>query len=219
MDIDSGATEQEGETCNICLECKPDMVHHKDIKDNCTCVLCEECIKMSYVHSSGEKDKLDCPVCRVRIDPNIDLIPIEKSATRVNQAIRRLIIPVVIKRADDNGLIDRPALVRLPSEVPAEILYNEIAKLHPYSQEFSLSLVDGQGTMCSRCMWDEHCDGCEIPNTGMVKFHSGDTLAIIFKDHIDVKMLETILHPESIEQMRSNKPLTIYDCINAFCQR
>jgi len=174
---------------------------------------------MSYVHSTGEKDKLDCPVCRAQIDPKIDLIPIKESASSVNQAIRRLTVPIVIKETDDNSLIDRPALVRLPSEVPAEILYIEVAKLHPYSQDFSLSLVDGQGTMCSRCMWDKHCGGCVIPKTGMAMFHNGDTLAIIFKNHVDVKLLETILHPESVEQLRSNKPLTLYDCIEAFCQR
>lgn len=217
MDIDSGETEQ-GETCTICLECKPDLVHHKDIKD-CTCVLCEECVKMSCVHSGGENDRMDCPVCRVQIDPKIDLTPIDKPASSANQAIRRLTIPIVIKQADVKGLIGRPALVRLPSEVPAEVLYIEVAKLHPYTEEFSLFLVDGQGTMCSRCLWDAHCGGCVVPKSGMVKFRSGDTLAVVFKDHVDTGLLETELHPGSTEQMRSNKPLTIYDCINAFCQR
>jgi len=215
MDIDSSATEQ-GEACTICLETKPDMLHHKDIKD-CTCILCDECIKMSCVHSSGEKDKMDCPVCRVRIDPNVDLIPIDKPTSCKNQTIRRLTIPIVIKQVD-KGLIDRPALVRLPSEVPAEVLYNEVAKLHPYSDDFILSLVDGQGTMCSRCMWDVHCGGCVVPKTGMVKFRSGDTLAVIFENSIDSSLLQTEMHPSSTE-MRSNKPLTIYDCIDAFCQR
>lgn len=195
------------------------MVHHTDIKD-CTCVLCEECIKMSCAHStSGEKDKMECPVCRVRIDPKIDLIPIEQPASIQNQVIRRLTIPIVIKQTDDNGLINRPALVRLPSEVPAEILYTEVAKLHPFSEDFSLSLVDGQGTMCSRCMWDVHCGGCVVPKSGIFKFRSGDTLAIIFEDYVDASLLETELHPSSSDQMRTNKPLTIYDCINAFCQR
>uniref|UniRef100_A0A2S2QZN8 ubiquitinyl hydrolase 1 n=1 Tax=Sipha flava TaxID=143950 RepID=A0A2S2QZN8_9HEMI len=216
MDVDSGTVEQ-GETCTICLECKPDMLHHKDIKD-CTCVLCEECIKMSCVHSSGEKDRIDCPVCRVKIDPKIDLIPIDQPANSINQTIRRLTIPIVIKQMDDKGLIGRPALIRLPSEVPAEILYIEVAKLHPYSEDFSLSLVDGQGTMCSRCMWDSHCTGCVIPKSSMVKFRSGDTLAVMFEENIDINLLETELHPGSTEEMRSNKPLTIYDCINAFCQ-
>lgn len=218
MDIDSGATEQGG-TCTICLECKPNMVHHKDIKD-CTCVLCEECIKMSCVHSSGENDdKMDCPVCRIRIDPKIDLILIDSFTDGVNQTLRRLTIPVVIKQADDKDLIGRPALVRLPSEVSADVLYTEVAKLHPYSEDFSLSLVDGQGTMCSRCMWDVHCSGCVIPKSGTVKFRSGDTLAIIFEGYVDENLLETELHPGSTEQMRSNTPLTIYDCINAFSQR
>lgn len=217
MNVDLGTTEQ-GECCTICLECKPDMVYHKDVKD-CTCVLCEECIRMSCTHSSGEKDKMDCPVCRVRIDPNIDLVRIDKSTDNTNQSIRRLTIPIVIKQADEQGLIGRPALVRLPSEVPAEILYIEVAKLHPYSQDFSLSLVDGQGTMCSRCMWDVHCNGCVIPKSGIIKFRSGDTLAIVFEDSVDENLLETELQSGSTEQMRSNNPLTIYDCINAFCQR
>lgn len=219
MDVDSGATDQ-GETCTICLESKPDMMQHKDIKD-CTCVLCEECIKMSCVHSN-EKDKMDCPVCRVRIDPKIDLFPIDQSISCINQAIRRLTIPIVIKQANDKGLISligRPALVRLPSEVSAEVLYIEVAKLHPYSEAFSLSLVDGQGTMCSRCLWDDHCGGCIVPKTGMVKFRSGDTLAVMFDDYVDEISLEAELHSGSTEQMRSNKPLTIHDCINAFCQR
>lgn len=217
MDVDSEPIEQ-GETCTICLDYKPDMLHHKDIKD-CTCVLCEECIKMSCIHSSGEKDKMDCPVCRVKIDPKIDLIPIDQPASNINQAIRRLTIPIVIKQSDDKSLIGRPALIRLPSEVPAEVLYLEVAKLHPYSVDFSLSLVDGQGTMCSRCMWDTHCSGCVIPKNSVVKFRSGDTLAVMFEENIDVNLLETELHPGSTEEMRSNKPLTIYDCIDAFCQR
>lgn len=216
MDIDSGATEQ-GEMCTICLEYKPDLVHHKDIKD-CTCVLCEECVKMSCAHSGGENDKMDCPVCRVRIDPKIDLTPVDNPTSSANQAIRRLTIPIVIKQAD-TGLIGRPALVRLPSEVPANVLYTEVAKLHPYPEEFLLFLVDGQGTMCSRCLWDAHCGGCEVSKSGIVKFRSGDTLAVTFKDYVDANLLETELHPGSTEEMRSNKPLTIYDCINAFCQR
>ncbi|XP_050435856.1 ubiquitin carboxyl-terminal hydrolase 4-like isoform X2 [Adelges cooleyi] len=216
MELDSGATEQ-GETCTICLECKPDMVHHKDV-NNCTCVLCEECIKMSCVHSSGEKDKMDCPVCRVRIDPKVDLVPVEQPAIDVNQSTRRLTIPIVIKQADDKGLIGRPALVRLPNELSAELLYAEVAKLHPYDEDFSLSLVDGQGTMCSRCMWDTHCSGCPIPKSGSIKFHSGDTLAVVFESLVDPNLLETEMHSGSIEQMRSNHPLSIYDCINAFSQ-
>ncbi|CAI6367923.1 unnamed protein product [Macrosiphum euphorbiae] len=217
MDIDSVTIEQ-GDICTICLEYKPNMVLHKDIKD-CTCVLCEECIKSSCFHSSGDKDQMDCPVCRVRIDPKVDLIPIEQPAGSTNKAIRRLTIPIVFKQADGKSLIGRPALVRLPSEVPAEVLYVEVAKLHPYTQDFSLSLVDGQGTMCSRCMWDVHCGGCVITNkNGVIKFRSGDTLAVTFIDYVDVYLLDTKLHPGSTEQMRSNKPLSIYDCINAFCQ-
>ncbi|XP_022162074.1 ubiquitin carboxyl-terminal hydrolase 32-like isoform X2 [Myzus persicae] len=216
MDIDSAIIEQ-GDVCTICLEYKPDMVLHKDIKD-CTCVLCDECIKSSCFHSGGDTDQMDCPVCRVRIDPKVDLIPIEQPAGSTNQAVRRLTIPIVFTQANVKSLIGRPALVRLPSEVPAEVLYVELAKLHPYSEDFSLSLVDGQGTMCSRCMWDEHCSGCNLPKSGIIKFRSGDTLAVTFEDYVDVYLLDTKLHPGSTEQMRSNKPLTIYDCINAFCQ-
>ncbi|XP_008184822.1 ubiquitin carboxyl-terminal hydrolase 4 isoform X2 [Acyrthosiphon pisum] len=217
MDIDSVTIEQ-GDVCTICLEYKHNMVLHKDIKD-CTCVLCEECVKSSCFHSSGDKDRMDCPVCRVRIDPKVDLIPIEQPAGSTNKAIRRLTIPIVFKQADGKSLIGRPALVRLPSEVPAEVLYIEVAKLHPYTQDFTLSLVDGQGTMCSRCLWDVHCGGCIITNkNGIIKFRSGDTLAVTFIDYVDVYLLDTKLHPGSTEQMRSNKPLSIYDCINAFCQ-
>jgi len=217
MDIDSAVIEQ-GDVCTICLEYKPDMVLHKDIKD-CTCVLCEECIKSSCFHSGGDKNQMDCPVCRVRIDPNVDLIPIEQPASSTNQAVRRLTIPIVFTQVNVKSLIGRPSLVRLPSEVPAEVLYVELAKLHPYSEDFSLSLVDGQGTMCSRCMWDEHCSGCNLPKSGIIKFRSGDTLAVTFEDYVDAYLLDTKLHPGSTEQMRPNNPLTIYDCINAFCQR
>lgn len=217
MDIKETAGE-EIETCTICLEAKPDMVRHKDVKD-CTCVLCEECIKMSCVHSSGENDQMDCPVCRVQIDPYVDLIPIDPFVGDLNQTFRLLTIPIVIKQANDKNLIGRPALIRVPCELPADTLYNEVAKLHPYSEDFSLSLVDGQGTMCSRCMWDVHCSGCVIPKSGTAVFHSGDTLAVIFEKSVDANLLETELHSGSTEQMRSNKPLTIYDCINAFSQR
>lgn len=215
MDVDTAVPEQ-GETCTICLECKPDMVHHKDIKD-CTCVLCEECIKMSCVHFSGEKDKMDCPVCRVQLDPKVDLIPIDQPP--VDKTIRCLTIPIVIKQVEDKGLIGPLALVRVPSVVPVEILYMEMAKLHPYTEPFSLFLVDGQGTMCSRCMWDVHCGGCMVPKTGLFRLRSGDTLAVVFDNDVDENLLETEMHPGSAEQMRSNKPLTIYDCIDAFCQR
>lgn len=215
MDIDN-VTPEEGESCTICLECKPNMVQHKDI-NNCTCVLCEECIRMSCVHSSGDKDKMDCPVCRVRIDPNVDLIQIDQPS--IDKTIRCLTIPIVIRQANDKGLIGRPALLRLPSVVPTEILYGVVAKLHPYSEDFTLSLVDGQGTMCSRCLWDARCCGCMIPKKGLFRLHSADTLAITFEDDVDENLLETEMHPGSAEQMRSNKPLTIHDCIDAFCQR
>lgn len=215
MDLDAVALE-EGETCTICLECKPYMVQHKDV-NNCSCVLCEECIRTSCAHYSEENGKMECPVCRVVIDPSVDLTPIDQPI--VNKTIRCLTIPIVIKQANDKGLIGRPALLRLPSVVPTDILYDVVAKLHPYSEDFTLSVVDGQGTMCSRCLWDVHCNGCVIPKKVLFRLHSADTLAITFEDDVNENLLETEMHPGSVEQMRLNKPLTIYDCIDAFCQR
>ena len=69
----SGEKSDGWRNCAICLEeMDTDMRRHTA----CSCILCEDCIGTSYRHYGG--DTIDCPVCCVKVKPEIEFIPLDK---------------------------------------------------------------------------------------------------------------------------------------------
>ena len=65
-------------------------------------------------------------------------------------------------------------------------------------------------------MFNEHCKGCVVPREGYVNLRTDDTLAVTFAD--DVEEVSDIQHA-SMALQRSQKTLSLYDCVQSFIQR
>lgn len=74
-----------------------------------------------------------------------------------------------------------------------------------------------QGTRCSRCMYDQHCTGCKVPDTGTISITYSDTLAVRYTDKMPV-VQQCINHPSYKEESPYHR-LSLYDCLQAFSQR
>ncbi|KAK4307464.1 hypothetical protein Pmani_020768 [Petrolisthes manimaculis] len=210
-------------SCNICLEemCQTELKTHHTCED---CLLCDGCIEMSCKHHGGES--LPCPVCQASLTPS-DLIPVEKRKIEKPKA-RILRVPLVFRvdqESDNNNkrcmrLLGHPALLSLPSRLSSATLTRTLAPRIPQGATYSLLLVDGRGYNCSRCLFSSHCRGCEVVNGEEVCLQSGDTLCVRFthlsQTHCQA-LAATADHP-SLNDLRQNVPLTVYDCLRAFTQ-
>uniref|UniRef100_A0A8D8Y791 ubiquitinyl hydrolase 1 n=1 Tax=Cacopsylla melanoneura TaxID=428564 RepID=A0A8D8Y791_9HEMI len=214
--------------CTICLEEKESNIKkHMD----CSCSLCNDCVssysnynKTQLGGSTGPMETtISCPVCNKSICPDTDLISIENCA-HIKPTLRMFNVPIVF-RADILGdgnnnkksvsLFGHPRLISVSNHISAELLHEKIRSVLPYSKPFKLLLVDGQGSHCSRCMFNAHCPGCPIGLEGSVTLHNSDTLAVTFSD--TMTDAGDTLHP-SLAALRTTNPLTLYDCIKAFSQ-
>lgn len=210
-----------GKACTICLEEKESKMQRHV---GCSCVLCDGCVVSSFQHYGGET--LMCPVCRKTVNPDTDLVPLDNNLPSY-PIVRMLLVPIVYRvdiLGDGNNnqktvkLFGHPNVVRLQNNISSEELYKVISNIVPYSciLSFKILLVDGQGRHCSRCMFNEHCRGCLINSMeGPLNLTTCDTLAITFTDHVEELIVER--HSSMID-LRSQQPLTLYDCIQAFSQ-
>lgn len=73
-----------------------------------------------------------------------------------------------------------------------------------------------QGYHCSRCIYTEHCRGCLVAADGEVLLQTGDTLAVRFTEAVEDAAAAD--HP-SMRALRSQDPLSLYDCLQAFSER
>ncbi|XP_074103922.1 uncharacterized protein LOC141530617 isoform X2 [Cotesia typhae] len=200
--------------CTICLEeLDGDLKRHSG--DNCTVVMCEPCIET-------RTESRVCPVCNVQVE--------KSSFTKIDQtgrprpAIRILNVPLVLRHDTNEApnnrkstkLFGYPHLVRLPSRVNAENLHQVVRRVVPHEGEYTVHFVDGQGRHCSRCMYNVHCTGCSVPETGMVDLRTSDTLAIRYTEN--VPDIEPPMEHISVRKQRPPHPLSLYDCLQAFSQ-
>lgn len=218
-----GSSSSQWRPCNICLEemCQTELKTHHTCED---CLLCDGCIEMSCKHHGGES--LPCPVCQASLTP-ADLIPVEKRKIDKPKA-RLLRVPLVFRvdqESDNNNkrcmqLLGHPGLLPLPSRLCTGSLTRTLASRIPPGTNYSLLLVDGRGYNCSRCLFSSHCRGCEALSGSEVILQAGDTLCVRFTSltpdqcHL---LASTADHP-SLNDMRQNVPLTLYDCLRAFTQ-
>ena len=106
------------------------------------------------------------------------------------------------------------------------LLFLKTASLKNTTASYTLALVNAQGKLCSRCIFNSHCYGCiEISlndNCDQDKdllLQINDTIAITFNDdeHIDIEKANSVgIQHESMSRPRIKDKLTLEDCMEAF---
>ncbi|XP_073985915.1 ubiquitin carboxyl-terminal hydrolase 19-like isoform X3 [Rhodnius prolixus] len=206
--------------CTICLEDK-----HSNMNQHvgCTCILCETCITAACQHSRGTC--FECPLCRRDVNPETEMVPIVNGR---QFTVRSVNMPVVFRMDSTNvgnnnekgvKLFGHPRLLRLPNRISAENLHQAVKEVVPYDKSYKLLTVDGQGSHCSRCMFNMHCRGCDIPTEGQVSLYSSDTLAVAFSAPVELANNSpttdnAVSHSLKVRQ----NAISLYDCIRAFSQ-
>nr|CAD7260443.1 unnamed protein product [Timema shepardi] len=230
-------------SCAICLEeMDKDLRRHT----SCNCILCESCIDLAnalvVLSSTAEDeeievrissscrhhggDELECPMCRVIVKPDTELVPLQMTGHSKPKV--RLVDVSLVFRLDNEGdgnnnqkmvkLFGHPKLVRLPNRLMGHELYEAISKVIPYNfiAPYSILFVDGQGYRCSRCMFTKHCRGCQVASEGEVLLRTQETLAVRFSEPLDNTDI-TFQH-SSMKKLRRQEPLSLYDCLHAFSE-
>ncbi|XP_026689143.1 uncharacterized protein LOC103524244, partial [Diaphorina citri] len=196
MDLDVTSNSVQSLKCTICLDEKETNIKkHID----CSFSLCDDCVN-SYPNynknqlNSSPSETISCPVCGKLICPDKDLISIENCGY-IKPTLRTLNVPVVFRLdilGDGNNnkksvdLFGHPRLISVSNHISAECLHEKIRSILPstYTKPYKLLLVDGQGSHCSRCMFNAHCRGCPIGVEGSVTLHNSDTLAVTFSETV-----------------------------------
>ncbi|XP_012144465.1 uncharacterized protein LOC100877443 isoform X4 [Megachile rotundata] len=204
--------------CMICLEeLDGDLKRHSG--NSCNFVMCDTCIE-NYFKNKTEPQM--CPGCSTYMTAS-SFVKIDQTG---RPAIRILNVPLVLRHDTTNEttnnrkgtkLFGFPHLVKLPSRVNATDLYDIVKRNVPQEGNYTLHFVTGQGHHCSRCIYTAHCTGCNVPESGMVILHNGDTLAVRYTEHVP-KIAPPIDHI-SVSKQRPHHPLSLYDCLQAFSQR
>ncbi|XP_052272033.1 uncharacterized protein LOC127872721 isoform X1 [Dreissena polymorpha] len=216
-----GGEENDWKSCAICLEELPEM----DLMVHTTCsgTFCSTCLEMSVQHYS--ESAFCCPVCSTPAEITEDFVPLASAA---NHKPKTRIIAVPISYRCETGLTEdttpclfaHPDVISLPSNLPWQHIRDCILARHPYLSEFRVMLTDGTGLKCSRCLYIEHCTGCEIPEQGEAILRPGDNLTVSVSrlpDDFTGVCRGLVNHP-SMENKVSDDPVTLMDCFRAFTQ-
>ncbi|XP_043287168.1 uncharacterized protein [Venturia canescens] len=216
--LNGASTGEEIGPCTICLEeLDGDLKRHRG--NSCNFIMCDPCIENYF---KNQTEPRTCPVCSTSV--------VSSSFTKIDQtgrprpAIRILNVPLVLRHDTNEATNNRkstklfgyPHLVKLPSRVNAKDLYNVLKRVVPQEESYTVHFVTGQGHYCSRCMYNAHCTGCSVPESGMVDLQNGDTLAVRYTENVP-----TIVPPVdhiSVSKQRPHHPLSLYDCLQAFSQ-
>ncbi|XP_046829167.1 uncharacterized protein LOC124428759 isoform X1 [Vespa crabro] len=201
--------------CTICFD-ESDVDMRKHGENNCTFVICDTCIE-SY--SKTQVDSNKCPVCNTYITAFTKV----DHTGRPRPVVRILNVPLVLRHdttyeASNNlkstNLFGHPYLIRLPSRVNAKDLYDVVKKNVPQEGHYTVHFVDGKGHHCSRCMYNNPCKGCNVPESGIVTLQNSDNLAVRYTEHVP-KIACPIDHGSITKQ---HDPLSLYECLQAFSQ-
>ncbi|KAK3094941.1 hypothetical protein FSP39_008127, partial [Pinctada imbricata] len=203
-------------SCAICLEELEDseLLAHSI----CGGTFCHTCLEMSVKHY-GE-DSYHCPVCSNKATLTEDFYPLEGNGDTKYQTTRIITVSLALRNESEDGnkLVGHPRMVCLPSVLQGEQLYECVARAMPKAGECTIVLTDGQGLHCSRCLYTAQCQGCPIPCSGEVSLRPGDSLTLCLSNlNIEqILSLNDYIVDQSMEALREEKPLTIYDCLGAF---
>lgn len=202
-------------SCAICLE----ELEDSELLCHTVCggTFCQSCLEMSIKHY-GE-DSYVCPVCSSSATLTADFCPIGSSST---QNLRLLVVPVALR--DESGssskLVGHPRLVYLHNTMNGSQLYECVLNLFPTLAQCTIVLTDGQGLRCSRCQYTEQCQGCPISRDSSVHLRPGDCLSVCLSSLPQAYRadLEGFVDHETMDNLRPEKTLTIYDCLQAFTE-
>ncbi|XP_071798526.1 uncharacterized protein [Asterias amurensis] len=208
-------------SCAICLEEYPEhqLLTHKV----CGGVLCHACMERAVKHYGQQA--VDCPVCRKEIDPSQDYVIMQTSLT-ARPAKRVLLLPVLFRNdvtedSETKGeLFSYPNAIHTHNEVNGGCLYSEIERMLPVHAPFIVTLTDGRGIQCSRCIYSVHCRGCQLVPEVDITLHSDDHLTVVYQN-LPTDVVESASRAyddKSVMEIASNNPLTLRDCFKAFTE-
>ena len=204
----------------------------EDKVDRCDAPMCEPCLRRTAEHHR----QIKCPGCRQDANPCVEFVALNEIG-KSKPKLRSLCLPVVFRldnmEACDNNrkfitLFGHPGLVNVPNQVTGHQLNQLLGHLMPTSmssQLFRFVLVNAQGKLCSRCIWNSHCYGCirldPTDDLTKVLLQPSDTIAVSFND-ITTQFMDaanTTIQHSSMSLPRVKERLKLDDdCISAFSQ-
>lgn len=239
MDSCSATTNTEYQSCVICMEDLPT----SELKQHnaCDCVICVPCLERTIEHhmsyeagadTSLPKDHIKCPGCRQEAEPETEFVSLDQIG-KSKPKLRILNLPVLCRNRQSDGkfaTLGHPAIAQVPNQISSRDLHTILKPFMPThaslknTASYTLALVNAQGKLCSRCIFNSHCYGCiEIsPETADqdkdILLQINDTIAITFNDEeIDVEKANSVeTQHESMSRPRIKDKLTLEDCMEAF---
>lgn len=223
LSCDDAVAQNQWRTCAICLEEMVDndlLVH-----PSCGGILCHSCLEVSYKHY--EKSTFPCPICSTAVETTEGFVRLNNMAD-YKPRIRILSIPVMCRNDcanEETGcavgkLFGHPNILYLPSKLSGVLLYETVDRVISCNVSYSIILTDGQGYHCSRCLYTQHCSGCEVKRDEQLNLQPSDHLVVKFTDLSESYIKDAGRYVEhiSMKNRRSSDPLTLYDCFRAFTE-
>ena len=234
----SGDVEDQVNRCNapMCEPClRRTAEHHRQIKcpgcrqDANPCV---EFVALNEIGKSKPKLRSLCLPVVFRLDnmeacdnnrkfitlfghPGLVNVPNQVTGHQLNQLIRHLMPSTLLCQASQDQELDLDTYDDMKGQTdPCEA-----------KKPFRFVMVNAQGKLCSRCIWNSHCYGCirldpEDDKT-KVLLQPSDTIAISFTDITtqDINEANTSHQHSSMSLPRVKERLKLDDdCISAFSQ-
>ena len=219
--------------CDPCLRRTAE--HHRQIKcpgcrqDANPCV---EFVSLNEIGKSKPKLRSLCLPVVFRLDnmeasdnnrkfitlfghPGLVNVPNQVTGHQLNQLLRNLMPTVLLTKTSHE----------LPSHQDIGEDTNEPEELYQSRKLFQFVMVNAQGKLCSRCIWNSHCYGCirldPTDDKTKVLLQPSDTIAISFTDITTQDMNEAneSRQHSSMSLPRVKDRLKLDDdCISAFSQ-
>ncbi|XP_033100991.1 uncharacterized protein LOC117104308 [Anneissia japonica] len=207
-------------TCVICLDEFPE--NELLLHVVCKGILCHTCRERVTAHCGFEAMK--CPVCSKEIDPIVDYIPAVNSSQRVIVNKRILLLPVHFQLIFEEESVQKaclfghPRAIYIPNEIEGRVLYRCIQDMLLVDANFKLVLSDGQGYQCSRCSYEVHCRGCEVPCEGVVMLQSSDSLMVVFDNLLpeQIEISSSCHEDPMLQELQHDDEITLKQCFEAF---
>ncbi len=224
----SNNVAQALQSCVICMEDLPG----NELKQHnaCDCVMCAPCLERTIEHHLSDetitKDYIRCPGCRQEAEPEIEFVSLDQIG-KSKPKLRMFSLPVLSRRWDPALAryvsFGHPAMVQLPNQISARELFQVVKPFMPYEDKCcaKLALVNAQGKLCSRCIFNSNCFGCmqilEDNADQEVLLQINDTIAVTYDqvpDDVEVKI--SLVQHESMARPRIKDQLSLDDCLEAF---
>lgn len=209
-------------SCAICLEELLDtglMVHA-----SCGGTFCHSCLEMSLKHHSVFS--YTCPVCLAFANPSVEFVPLADPESK-RLRTRILAVPIAFRclsktDSDQLVLVGHPHILYLPNNISGNVLYSCVDQVVPALLEYTIVYTTEEGLQCSRCPSFNQCHGCIVQRMGRITLQPGDHLTVMLNNistkQLDELMQKYVINHDSMENLRPDTPMSIYDCFRAFMQ-